>query len=348
MNMNMSSKRLICGIGCLGATLAWGANTCTVKPTISTHVQVITTTNGLDGLDADASAAFQQALQQADDVTAQAQQLQAQSEQMMQQALRAFAAAPFGAQPATSATETAAPGPRPWLGVGTDALSDDARSLLPEGVVGGLIVRHVDAASPAARAGVQVNDILLKVDDQLLVNPEQLRQLVQLRKDGDKVALTALRRGKEVKLEAGLVMKDYTEEDAAGVQVIRLGDFGAGSIKMELPAEIQKMLESAGGGATVFSTSIVVRSSSGGGFSSSSGGKGTHASGGSSSAGISAKTVNGKTTITYKGEEVFSGPTSGRISTKAMNINGEESAAAFDGDKVLWESKSGAADALRK
>lgn len=336
----MSMKHLICGIGGLAATLAWGANPCNVKPTISTHVQVITATNGLESLDSEVSAAFQQAMQQADDVTAQAQQLQAQSEQMVKQAMQAFAASPFGAQPATSATETAAPGPRPWLGVSSDALSEDVRSLLPDGVVGGLIVRHVDADSPAAKAGVQVNDILLKIDDQLLVNPEQLRQLVQLRKEGDQLALTALRKGKELKLQPTLVMKELADEEA-GVQVIRLGDFGAGAIKMELPAEIQKMLESAGGGATVFSTSIVVRSSSGGGGFSSSGG-------GSSSAGISAKTVNGKTTITYKGEEVFSGPTSGRVSTKSMNINGDESAAAFDGDKVLWESKSGAADALRK
>ena len=323
----MSIKKLICGIACLGATLAWGAGPCTAKPTISTHVKVITPTNELlnleDTLGADVNAAVQQALQ-------------------------AFAADPFGSQPATAATATAATGPRPWLGVGTDAISDDVRSLLPEGVVGGLIVRHVDADSPAAKAGVQVNDILLKVDDQLLVNPEQLRQLVQMRKDGDKVALTALRKGKEVKVEPALVMKEDDGGDAVGMQVIRLGDFGQGAIKMELPAEIQKMLESAGGGATVFSTSIVMRAGSGGGSFSSSGGSGGRFSSGSGGNGISAKTVNGKTTITYKGEEVFSGPTSGRVSTKAVNINGEESAAAFDGDKVLWESKSGAADALRK
>ena len=343
----MKMKRVICGIGGLAATLAWGADPCNVKPTISTHVQVITATNRLADLDSEVSAAVQQALKQADEVTGQAQRLQAQSGQMVQQALQALAASPFGAQPATAATATAAPGPRPWLGVSSDALSDDVRSLLPDGVVGGLIVRHVDADSPAAKAGVQVNDILLKIDDQLLVNPEQLRQLVQLRKEGDQLALTALRKGKELKLQPTLVMKESADEEA-GVRVIRLGDFGAGNIKMELPAEIQKMLESAGSGATVFSTSIVVRSSGGGGFSTGSGGPGSHTGGGSSSAGISAKTVNGKTTITYKGEEVFSGPTSGRISTKSMNINGDESAAAFDGDKVLWESKSGAADALRK
>jgi membrane-associated protease RseP (regulator of RpoE activity) len=328
--MNMSMKRLICGIGGLAATLAWGANPCNVKPTISTHVQVITATNVLPDLTEALGPEVGDALQQA------------------QAALQALAADPFGAQSATSATETAAPGPRPWLGVSSDALSDDVRSLLPDGVVGGLIVRHVEVDSPAAKAGVQVNDILLKIDDQLLVNPEQLRQLVQLRKEGDQLALTALRKGKELTLQPTLVMKELAD-DEPGVQIIRLGDFGAGSIKMELPAEIQKMLESAGGGATVFSTSIVVRSSSsGGGFSSSGSGKGLPSGGGSSSAGISAKTVNGKTTITYKGEEVFSGPTSGRVSTKSMNINGDESAAAFDGDKVLWESKSGAADALRK
>ena len=61
----MSMKRLICGIGGLAATLAWGANPCNVKPTISTHVQVITATNGLPDLTEALGPEVGDALQQA-------------------------------------------------------------------------------------------------------------------------------------------------------------------------------------------------------------------------------------------------------------------------------------------
>lgn len=67
----------------------------------------------------------------------------------------------------------------------------------------------------------------------------------------------------------------------------------------------------------------------------------------SAGSGISVKTVNGQTTVTYQGKEVFSGPTSGTVSGRSSSVNGTEVAAAFDGDKVLWESGSGAAEKLK-
>ena len=67
----------------------------------------------------------------------------------------------------------------------------------------------------------------------------------------------------------------------------------------------------------------------------------------SSGTGISVKTANGQTTVTYKGEEVFKGQTSGMVSARSSNVNGTEYAAAFDGDKVLWESTSGAAEHVK-
>lgn len=83
--------------------------------------------------------------------------------------------------------------------------------------------------------------------------------------------------------------------------------------------------------------------------------KGEPASGGSPAAsaaspeagsGISVSTVNGQTTVTYKGEAVFKGATSGPVSAHSSSVNGAEYAAAFDGKKVLWENTSGAAEKL--
>src|SRR5687767_4271718 len=42
----------------------------------------------------------------------------------------------------------------------------------------GLVIGHVVPDSPAAKAGLEIHDILYKIDEHVLVNPEQLGQLV--------------------------------------------------------------------------------------------------------------------------------------------------------------------------
>src|SRR5690606_552210 len=65
---------------------------------------------------------------------------------------------------------------------------------LPAGT--GLAVSMLVPDSAAAMV-LQPHDILLKFDDQMLVNMDQLSVLVRNRKPGDKVKLTYLRAGKE-------------------------------------------------------------------------------------------------------------------------------------------------------
>jgi hypothetical protein len=64
-------------------------------------------------------------------------------------------------------------------------------------------------------------------------------------------------------------------------------------------------------------------------------------------AGISVSTANGKTTLTYKGKEVWTGKTSGRVTARSKAVNDQEYAAAFDGTKVIWESSPGAAKQVK-
>lgn len=73
---------------------------------------------------------------------------------------------------------------------------------LPEGT--GLVVEFVQDDSPAAKAGLARHDVLVRLDDQILVNPEQLAVLVRIRKPGDKVGLAFIRSGKEEKAAAEL------------------------------------------------------------------------------------------------------------------------------------------------
>jgi len=72
---------------------------------------------------------------------------------------------------------------------------------LPEGV--GLVVAQV-AESGMVNDKLVVNDILHKLDDQILTSPEQLAVLVHSHKPGDAIKLTAIRKGKEEVLKIQL------------------------------------------------------------------------------------------------------------------------------------------------
>jgi serine protease Do len=74
----------------------------------------------------------------------------------------------------------------------------------------GLVVDYVVPDSPAATAGVQQNDILKMLNDQILIDPKQLRKLLQTFQDGTTVTLTILRKGQEQKITAKLVKKEMS------------------------------------------------------------------------------------------------------------------------------------------
>jgi len=91
-----------------------------------------------------------------------------------------------------------------YLGVATslppEPLVDQLK--LPKGA--GLLVEFVDAKGPAAVAGIRKNDVLVRLDDQLLTSPQHLAVLVRMHKPKDKVAVTLIREAQEQKVEAEL------------------------------------------------------------------------------------------------------------------------------------------------
>src|SRR6266511_4440747 len=72
----------------------------------------------------------------------------------------------------------------------------------------GLVVEYVAPDSPAAVAGIQQNDILKMLNDQILIEPSQLRKLLQTFSDGTDVTLTILRKGQEQKVTVKLSKKE--------------------------------------------------------------------------------------------------------------------------------------------
>lgn len=98
-----------------------------------------------------------------------------------------------------------------FLGVTTSNVPAALREQmsLPKGF--GLVVETLEKDGPAAVAGIQKYDILQKLNDQLLVNQPQLQVLVRSMKPGESVAITLLRKGQPVTVNAILVEKDVPE-----------------------------------------------------------------------------------------------------------------------------------------
>jgi hypothetical protein len=109
---------------------------------------------------------------------------------------------------------------RTWLGVVTDEVSDEVRAQLPLASGVGLLVREVIADSPAAKAGLQKNDVLTKLDDQILANSDQLRALVGMKPGGDSVQITYLRKGQEAAVEAKLVTHAEETTDVLNAPIL--------------------------------------------------------------------------------------------------------------------------------
>ncbi|HEY5914298.1 MAG TPA: PDZ domain-containing protein [Verrucomicrobiae bacterium] len=84
-----------------------------------------------------------------------------------------------------------------WLGIATEETSEALASQLGLNEGEGLLVTYIAHESPAAKAGLQKNDVLVELDGQLLVHPAQLKKLIQKHKDGDSVEITFYRAGKK-------------------------------------------------------------------------------------------------------------------------------------------------------
>ena len=73
-----------------------------------------------------------------------------------------------------------------------------------------LNVAQVSSGGPAEKAGLKRGDVLKKLDDQILVNPEQLVALVRSKEIGDEVNLSIMREEKEKSLKVKLGSKNVT------------------------------------------------------------------------------------------------------------------------------------------
>src|SRR5207302_5033547 len=101
--------------------------------------------------------------------------------------------------------------PVTYLGVETSDVPNVVSEQLGLAKGFGLVVDYVVPDGPAAAAGVQQNDILKMLNDQILTEPDQLSKLVHSFSEGTTVTLTVLRKGKEEKIGVKLSKKEVPE-----------------------------------------------------------------------------------------------------------------------------------------
>jgi Trypsin-like serine proteases, typically periplasmic, contain C-terminal PDZ domain len=101
--------------------------------------------------------------------------------------------------------------PVTFLGVETSQVPSVVSEQLGLAKGFGLVVDYVVPASPAANAGIQQNDILKMLNDQILIEPSQLRKLLQTFSEDTNVTLTILRKGQEQKITVKLTKKEVPE-----------------------------------------------------------------------------------------------------------------------------------------
>src|SRR5882724_7543453 len=101
--------------------------------------------------------------------------------------------------------------PMTFLGVETSQVPNVVSEQLGLTKGLGLVVDYVVPNSPAASAGVQQNDILKMLNDQILMEPTQLRKLLQTFSEGTEVTLTILRKGQEQKITVKLAKKEMSQ-----------------------------------------------------------------------------------------------------------------------------------------
>jgi serine protease Do len=216
-----------------------------------------------------------------------------------------------------------------FLGVETAPVSPTTSAQLGLARGTGLVVTHI-VANSAADGVLNEHDILLKLDDQILIESRQLSVLVRNRKEGDEVTFTYLRGGKQatakVKLGKTEVPKMTSFFEAAPLlfppgQAARRFEFAPGGFEEER-ADVDRVLSMIRRGAGGDPVRIQVDRSHGPGFRAMT----VHTDNSNivltdDEGSLELNTTHGKKTLVAKnaaGEELFSGPVSTAADRQAL------------------------------
>ncbi|WP_297298835.1 Do family serine endopeptidase [uncultured Methylovirgula sp.] len=122
---------------------------------------------------------------------------------------------------------------RGWLGVRIQSIDDSIAESLDLGKVRGALVAGTDVGGPAAAAGIETGDVIVKFDGVDVAESHDLPKLVASAPVGKEVAIVIVRQGHELTKMAKLGRL----EDAAQKASLTTGDLGQGKALLSTPLE---------------------------------------------------------------------------------------------------------------
>lgn len=126
---------------------------------------------------------------------------------------------------ATPARVSAPTGPVTFLGVMTAPAPSSLTSQLGRPAGMGLVVVSVQAKSPVDGV-LNVDDLLVRLDDQKLINNDQLTALIRSHQEGEEVTVTYVRAGKEATAKVKLVKQEVVERQPVVKAITQLAGPG--------------------------------------------------------------------------------------------------------------------------
>lgn len=151
---------------------------------------------------------------------------------------------------------------RGLLGVVVQDLTPDLADALNAHGVQGALVTQINPGTPAAKAGLQVKDIVVKINGKPITSAAQLRTTVGLMRVGSNVSLEVLRNNKTLQLNAetmpqqkvlsretinsllaGVRLRNYSElnfnaQQVRGIEVVDLDENSAAALKGLRPGDV--------------------------------------------------------------------------------------------------------------
>lgn len=112
-------------------------------------------------------------------------------------AARATAARPAAARPAAArpSVERPAPARKAWLGTALAALGQVDRRQRGVPRYGGVLVERVLGDSPAGRTGIQAGDVIMRLDEKYVYEPEEIIRRVEGTPVGKSLKIDVIRNG---------------------------------------------------------------------------------------------------------------------------------------------------------
>ncbi len=104
----------------------------------------------------------------------------------------------------------------PFIGVVTESLPEMVADHLNLKHGTGVIVRTVMPKGPAELSGIKINDIILKINETDINDPETLRTEIRNKKIGDKLKLKTIQKGKPADLE--VILAERPADALADIQ----------------------------------------------------------------------------------------------------------------------------------